>query len=84
MRAKFLSGSVHFRNEIMQHIALTFIAQLFLIFGLAGLFWPEKFVAAFQLLMYPWSSSYRLIRMNSIGSLGLAVVLAVGILLRTF
>jgi hypothetical protein len=34
--------------------------------------------------MYPWSSSYRLIRMNSIGSLGLAIVLAVGILLRTF
>src|SRR6185437_7604296 len=71
-------------TKFMQHIALILIAQLFLVFGLAGLFWPEKFVAAFQLLMYPWSSSYRLIRMNSIGSLGLALVLAVGILLRTF
>jgi hypothetical protein len=67
----------------MQHAAICVATQLFLIFGLAGLFWPEKFASVFEVLMFPWASSLRLVRMNSLGSLGVAAALALGLLLRT-
>ncbi len=67
----------------MQHMAICVATQLFLIFGLAGLFWPEKFANVFEVLMFPWSSSLRVVRMNSFASLGVAVALALALLLRT-
>jgi hypothetical protein len=67
----------------VQRVAICVATQLFLIFGLAGLFWPEKFATVFEFLMFPWTSSHRLVRMNSLGSLGVAVALALGLLLRT-
>lgn len=67
----------------MQHAAICVATQLFLIFGLAGLFWPEKFTAVFEVLMFPWTSSMRVVRINCLGSLGVAAALALGLLLRT-
>ena len=67
----------------MQHMVLYIATQLFLSFGLAGLFWPEKFATVFEVLMFPWASSLRVVRMNSLGSLGVAAALAIGLLLRT-
>ena len=66
----------------MQYAAICLATQLFLMFGLAGLLWPEKFSAIFEVLMFPWSSSHRLVRMNSLGSLGVALVLGLGLVLR--
>ena len=67
----------------MQHTTLCIATQLFLSFGLAGLFWPEKFATVFEVLMFPWASSLRVVRMNSLGSLGVAAALAIALLLRT-
>src|SRR5438445_10633028 len=51
------------------------IAQLCLAFGMAGLFWPEKFLAVFDVLMFPWPSGYRTVRANSIAAIILALLL---------
>lgn len=67
----------------MEQMIVFLATQLLIVFGLAGLFWPEKFVAAFELLLYPWASSSRLVRLNSLGSLGVACVLALALVLRT-
>jgi hypothetical protein len=67
----------------MQQMIVFLATQILVVCGLAGLFWPEKFVAAFEVLLYPWASSSRLVRLNSIASLGLAFGLAVVLILRT-
>ena len=48
----YLNGSSH-------HLVLSVIIQLSLAFGLAGLFWPDKFMPVFDVLMFPWAASYR-------------------------
>ena len=63
----------------MQHVGLSLIAQLFLVFGLAGLFWPERLMPVFDVLMFPWASTNRIVRFNSLAAI--VVFLALGILL---
>ena len=63
-----LNGSSH-------HLVLSVIIQLSLAFGLAGLFWPDKFMPVFDVLMFPWPSSYRTVRGHSIGAIALSVLL---------
>jgi hypothetical protein len=41
----------------------------------AGLFWPEKIMPLFDVLMFPWAASYRSVRANSIAALGLSALL---------
>lgn len=48
----------------MQMLGLCLLVQLFLVFGLAGLLWPEKFMAVFGVLMFPWRANSRIIRAN--------------------
>jgi hypothetical protein len=46
-----------------------------LAFGVAGLLWPEKLVVVFDVLMFPWQASYRLVRVNAWGALLLSFLL---------
>jgi hypothetical protein len=62
-------------NAIPHHVALSLAIQASLAFGLAGLFWPEKFLSVFDVLMFPWPSSYRTVRGNSIAAIALSVLL---------
>ncbi|MGA3106021.1 MAG: hypothetical protein ABSD53_16190 [Terriglobales bacterium] len=61
---------------------LCVIAQVCLTFGLAGLLFPEKLMPIFAILMYPWAASNRLIRLNSLAALGMALILLVSLRLR--
>ena len=65
----------------MKSLELVIIAQSALMFGLAGLFWPEKFMALFDVLMFPWPASYRTVRVNSIAAIAVAFLLAARILI---
>jgi hypothetical protein len=61
----------------MNTFGLCLVVQLGLAFGLAGLFWPDKFMPLFDVLLFPWAASYRAIRANSIAAIGLALLLLV-------
>lgn len=59
----------------MNILELCLAVQFCLAFGVAGLFWPEKLMPFFEVLMFPWAASYRGIRANSIAALGLSALL---------
>ena len=61
----------------MDNLALSVIVQLLLAFGLAGLFWPEKLMPVFGVLMFPWRASFALIRAHAIAAIGAYVLLLV-------
>jgi hypothetical protein len=67
----------------MTHILLSVLVQLSLTFGVAGLFWPEKFLPVFEVLMFPWAASHRLVRAHGVAALllsaGLFAFLLTGI-----
>ena len=66
----------------MKNLDIILFVQSALAFGVAGLLWPEKFMALFDVLMFPWPASYRTIRLNSLGAIALALLLAARILAR--
>ena len=66
----------------MNNLGLCFVLQLCLAFGMGGLFWPDKFMPIFDVLMFPWAASYRTIRANSIAAIGLSLLLLVTLLTR--
>jgi hypothetical protein len=59
----------------MHILGLCLVVQFCLGFGVAGLFWPEKLMPFFEVLMFPWAASYRGIRANSLASIGLSLLL---------
>ena len=59
----------------MNHLVLSLVVQLSLAFGVAGLLWPEKLVAVFDVLMFPWPATHKLVRANAWGALGMALLL---------
>ena len=59
----------------MNRLGLSLVIQLSLATGMAGLLWPEKLKPVFDLLMYPWPSSYRSLRANCIAAIALSVLL---------
>jgi len=59
----------------MSVLGLCVVVQVCLAFGIAGLFWPEKVRPLFDVLMFPWAASYRLLRANSIAAIGLSILL---------
>ena len=61
----------------MNNLGLCLVLQLCLAFGMGGLFWPDKFMPIFDVLMFPWAASYRTIRANSIAAIGLSLLLLV-------
>jgi len=64
----------------MNNLGLCLLLQLCLAFGMAGLFWPDKVMPLFDVLMFPWAASYRSIRANSIAAIGLSLLLLVTLL----
>jgi hypothetical protein len=66
----------------MNHLAASLIVQVSLAFGLAGLFWPEKLMPLFDVLMFPWASSYRTVRFHSIGAIAASVLLFARLVVR--
>jgi hypothetical protein len=61
----------------METFLFCLVAQLNLVFGVAGLIWPDKLKPLFGLLMFPWPASYRAIRLNGFVAIG-AYVLVLG------
>jgi hypothetical protein len=59
----------------MNILGLCLVVQLSLAFGVAGLFWPQKIMPFFDVLMFPWAASHRSVRANSIAALGLSALL---------
>lgn len=61
----------------VNNLGLCVIVQLGVAFGLAGVFWPDKFMPLFHILMFPWAASYRVVRANGIAAIGLSLLLFV-------
>jgi hypothetical protein len=61
----------------MHNLALSLVIQLSLAFGVAGLLWPERLAPVFDVLLFPWASSYRAVRANSIAAILLSALLFV-------
>jgi hypothetical protein len=66
----------------MQDLKLPLLVQVFFVFGMAGLFWPEKLRPVFEILFYPWFPSYRTVRLHSVGAILLSALLLLGWILR--
>lgn len=66
----------------MSDLGLPLAVQVCLAFGTAGLLWPDKFRPIFDVLMFPWSSSYRTVRAHSIAAIALSLLLFVTLLAR--
>jgi len=66
----------------MNQIILSLVVQLSLAFGVAGLFWPEKLVAFFDVLMFPWPATHRMVRANAWGALLLAFLLFIALVAK--
>jgi hypothetical protein len=65
----------------MNTLVLCLIVQLYLMFGVAGLIWPDKFMPLFGVLMFPWPANARTIRVNGIAAIGVYVLLLAKLLL---
>jgi hypothetical protein len=59
----------------MQAFAVSLVIQCVLAFGLAGLLWPDKLAPVFDVLMFPWPSSYRTIRVSSLAAIAVSRLL---------
>ena len=66
----------------MHSVGVSLVIQISLALGLAGLFWPEKLAPVFDVLMFPWPSSYRTVRANSIAAIVLSVLLFLSLMPR--
>ena len=59
----------------MNILELCLVVHFCLAFGVAGLFWPEKIMPLFDVLMFPWAATYRSVRANSLAAIGLSILL---------
>ena len=66
----------------MNHLVLSLVVQMSLAFGVAGLLWPEKLVAVFDLLMFPWAATHKLVRINAWAAVTLSFLLFLTLLAR--
>jgi len=67
----------------MNSFRLCLVIQLGLASGMAGLLWPDKFMPVFDVLMFPWAASYRMIRVHSISAIGLSLLLLGSIMMAS-
>jgi len=66
----------------MHSVGVLLVIQFSLAVGLAGLLWPEKLARVFDVLMFPWLSSYRTVRANSIAAIVLSLLLLLSLMPR--
>ena len=64
----------------MDYLVLPVAVQLSLTFGVAGLLWPEKLVGVFDVLMFPWPATHKLVRTNAWGAILLSSLLLLRLL----
>ncbi len=50
----------------METVLFCLLVQANLIFGVAGLMWPDKLMPYFAIMMFPWPASHRAIRVHGI------------------
>ena len=67
----------------MENLFFYIMVQLNLVFGLAGLVWPDKLMPVFGVLMFPWPSSHRAIRTHGIVAIVAYVLVLCKLLLLT-
>jgi hypothetical protein len=68
------------RAVVVTSLELCVVVQLCLAFGVAGLLWPEKFMPLFELLLFPWIASHKMIRANCLAAIGISVLLLASLL----
>lgn len=61
----------------MKILGICAVVQLCLIFGVASLIWPEKFISTFDVLMFPWPASMRMVRTSGVLVLGTYLLLVI-------
>jgi hypothetical protein len=59
----------------MNLLGICVLVQISLAFGVAGLLWPEKLRPIFDVLMFPWAASYRLVRAHCIVAIAVSVLI---------
>ena len=64
----------------MNHLVLFLVVQMCLVFGVAGLSWPEKLIDVFDVLMFPWPATHKLVRANAWGAILLSCLLFLDLL----
>ncbi len=62
----------------MKGIGLCVVVQVCLILGMAWVFWPEKFMSVFDVLMFPWAATHKGVRANGVAAIALSVLLLLG------
>ncbi len=67
----------------MENFIVYAIVQLNLVFGVAGMVWPEKMMPVFALFMFPWPATHRSIRVNGLIAIA-AYLVVVGKLFTTY
>jgi len=61
----------------MENVIVYLVVQLNLVFGMAGLLWPDRLMPMNGILMFPWPASHRAIRTHGIVAIaGYLVALA--------
>ena len=58
----------------MNTLGVCLVVQVSLGFGVAGLLWPDRLMPVFDVLMFPWAASYRIVRANSLVAIGVSLV----------
>jgi len=64
----------------MNHFLLSLVVQFSLAFGVAGVLWPERLVSVFDVLMFPWPATYKLVRANAWAAILLSLLLFVALI----
>lgn len=64
----------------MENFLIVLLVQMNLIFGIAGLVWPDKLMPLYGVLMFPWPASHRAIRVHGVVAI-MGYVLVLGKLL---
>jgi len=60
----------------METVLFCLLVQANLIFGVAGLLWPDKLMPYFAIMMFPWPATERALRVHGIVAIaGWVVVL---------
>jgi hypothetical protein len=68
----------------MNYFFACLLVQMSLALGVAGLLWPDKFMPIFDVLMFPWAASYRIVRVNSLAAIGASLVILVKLVVVGF
>lgn len=67
----------------MENLLFPLIVQLNLVFGVAGLVWPEKFLSVYGILMFPWPATNRAIRTHGLVSIAAYLLVVARLVLST-